>query len=940
MLDSADSETLPFGGPVDRLARPWRTALAGELDSIPGLSPDERAVVLAAGSDALVQSLHAKLSRVFLIELHARQLAADGAGDGSEGWAEYVEHAMRDDYLSSIEGRYPVLPRRVESVARLSVAAVAGFAARLAADRPQFGEPLRGELRAVTFGRGDTHRGGLTVSRVDVGDGTIMYKPRNSAIDAALAALIRDVYEEFPGAPPPAERIRVPPVLPRDGYGWAEFVEPRYCADERELDVFYRNIGHWLAVLRLCGGTDMHAENMIAAGPVPVIVDAETLFDAPAEFPASGQGDAVDVATAAIRRTVLRTGLLPVRGKGYALGGVDISGIGALPGQQPRIPSPVIAGAGTAAARLEVDLVEMPAAGNHPSRTAVLHAHWDRVLEGFREMTAHLHRLDARPGSDAHHLLRHFEGVEARRILRPTQAYVDIGRMLWHPASLHDEAAALERGRDILLRNAKVLHGAPQDLATIDAEIADLLAGDVPLFSFEVDRAAIEASVADWRGADLPFEESIIQDALVGAYLNERTLPSRRQYPAREPHCRDRERRRRALAARLVRQLCDGAVRGSDGTVSWISPVFTPAGWSIRVLPADLYTGQGGVVLTLAEYLAEVRAGRADEVGGVQECFDGALKVLMSVEELTETPSAGAFSGAASQVWTWVALHRVLGRDWLLDRAAERAGQFSDGRMIAEDREVDLLNGVAGAGVPLLGLAGTGRPEWLPVAAAVGNRLVELAVHEDYGARWPTRLNPEGIGGFAHGATGIGWTLTRLALSDAGTPAERATWRELAERAFAYQEWLYRPEVGNWFDARIGSEEDFFTSWCHGSAGIGLAMLDLHRRTGDPRRLEMAVRAARASAAEGFGWSHTLCHGDMGLWEMLDAVRLAVPLWDGPGRDEIDAELLTGLEQRGPVGGLAREAFSPSLMSGLAGVVHGLLRMHPEQDLPSPLLLD
>jgi lantibiotic modifying enzyme len=555
-------------------------------------------------------------------------------------------------------------------------------------------------------------------------------------------------------------------------------------------------------------------------------------------------------------------------------------------------------------------------------------------------MTAHLHRLDRRPGGDAHHLLRHFDGVEARRILRPTQAYVDIGRMLWHPASLHDEPAALERGRDILLRNAKVLHGAPQDLPAIDAEIADLLAGDVPLFSFEVGRAAIGTSVADWRAADLPFEESIIQDALVGAYLNERTLPSRRQYPARDPHGRDRERRRRTLAARLVRQLCDGAVRGSDGTVTWVSPVFTPAGWSIRVLPADLYTGQGGVVLTLAEYLGEVRAGRADEVPGVQECFDGALEVLMSVEELTPTPSAGAFSGAASQVWTWLALHRVLGWDWLLDRAAERAGQFRDGSMIAEDREVDLLNGVAGAGVPLLDLAATGRPQWLPVAAAVGNRLVELAVREDYGARWPTRLNPEGIGGFAHGATGIGWTLLRLALSDAGTAAERSTWRELAERAFAYQEWLYRPEEGNWFDARIGSEEDFFTSWCHGSAGIGLAVLDLHRRTGDPRWLEMAVRAGRASAAEGFGWSHTLCHGDMGLWEVLDAVRLADPSWDGPDRDEIDAELLTGLEQRGPVGGLAREAFSPSLMSGLGGVVHGLLRMHPEQRLPSPLLLD
>ncbi|MCZ0991475.1 DUF4135 domain-containing protein [Streptomyces diastatochromogenes] len=248
----------------------------------------------------------------------------------------------------------------------------------------------------------------------------------------------------------------------------------------------------------------------------------------------------------------------------------------------------------------------------------MLSAYWDRILAGFREMTAHLHR----PGVDPYRLLSRFEGAQARRILRPTQAYVDIGRMLWHPASLHDEAAAVERARDILRRNAEVLPGAPTERAAIDGEIADLLAGDVPLFGFTVDAAAVRNTVEDWRTADLALEESVIQDALVGAYLNERSLPARVQEAARDPHARDRERRRRELAARMVRRLCDGGVRGEDGTVTWISPVFTPAGWSIRVLPADLYTGQGGVVLTLAEYAAEVRAGRAEEVPGVTETLE------------------------------------------------------------------------------------------------------------------------------------------------------------------------------------------------------------------------------------------------------------------------------------------------------------------------------
>ncbi|MFG2723367.1 type 2 lanthipeptide synthetase LanM family protein [Streptomyces sp. NPDC048416] len=932
-------ETEHFTGPVRAIARPWRDELARRLAAPVSLGHEERDVLLEAGHQSLLRSLHAKLSRLFLMELHALRLAgtgADGAsasGAGTTAWDAFIEQAGQEGYLDRLVGRYPNVGARVASVARLSVAATAGFAERLAADRallsPLLGGPA-GELRAVTFGAGDSHRGGLTVSRADFAGGTVMYKPRPSEADVALGALLDDLFADFPGAPAPGRRIRVPRTLARDGYGWAEFIRHRYCADEDELAVFYRNIGHWLAVLRFTGGTDMHAENMIAAGPVPVIVDAETLFDAPAPFPPSGRGDAVDVAAAAIRRTVLRTGLLPVRGTGFALGGVDISGIGALPGQQPLIPHPVIAGGGTDSARFEVDLVAMPVAGNHPAATPVLSAYWDRVLAGFREMTGHLRR----PGTDPHRLLRRFEGVRARRILRPTQAYVDIGRMLWHPASLHDETAAVERARDILRRNADVLPGAPTDRAAIDGEIADLLLGDVPMFGFTVDAAAVRGTVEDWRTADLALEESVIQDALVGAYLNERSLPARVQAAAVAPHARDRERRRRELAAQMARRLCEGAVRGEDGTVTWISPVFTPAGWSIRVLPADLYTGQGGVALTLAEYVVETRAGRADDVPGMRETFEGALRVLVATEDRTPTPSAGAFSGAASQVWTWLALHRVLGEDWMLRRAAERAALLTGGPLIEDDVEVDLLNGAAGAVVPLLDLAAaTGQDRWLGAAAHVGRRLAGLAVTDAAGARWPTRLNPEGIGGFAHGATGIGWALARLALTDAGSASERRAWGGLAEQAFAYQDSLYRPEDGNWLDVRIGAEEDFFTSWCHGSAGVGIGMLDLHRRTDDPAHLDMARRAARACAAEGFGWSHTLCHGDLGLWEFLTSM--------GHGAAAgLDGEILTGLEQRGPVGGLAREAFSPSLMSGLAGVLHTLLRMHPDADLPNPLLLD
>ena len=944
-----------FEEPVRALAAGPSLTLRARLARLRGLSVDEQEVFHQAGCEALVDSLLVKLNRVFLLELNAMRLVRrdDGAED-STVWAEFLDLAGRPEYLEQIGPRYPGLQGRINAVARLSAEAVIVLARRAVADREELSTLLggpAGNIRGLTLGLGDPHHGGRTVAQVDFEAGPVMYKPRPLTVDAALGALVDEIFEHVPGAPHPDERIRVPKVLLRERHGWAEYIEHRYCADATELASFYRGLGHWLAVLQLVGGTDMHAENLIAQGPVPVVVDAESLFTADTPAPPTGRGEAVDLAGAAIRRTVLRTGLLPLRAGGYVLAGVDISAAGSVPGQQPLVPMPVIVGGGTPAARMDLELTKLPTSRNHPSPHPLLHEYWGVILDGYRELSGVLRTVDSSTG--VRKLLDAFEGCEVRRILRDTQAYVDIGRMLWHPASLHDEDAALNRARDVLLRNAQAMPGAPDELAEIDAEIADLRVGDIPCFTRHVDAAAIDRSVETWRTADFPLEEMIIQGALVGAYLNERSFPPRVRVPTVDPHSRDFEARRRALTADLVQQVAETAVRGEDRTATWISPVLTPVGWAIRPSTADLYAGQGGVAVALAEYLAESRAGRATPVSGLQDLLDDAISVLRDTEELVPTRTVGAFTGVASQVWTWCALSDLLGHDWLLDRARTRAKVLESELSPAEDLELDLLSGAAGVVVPLLNLAGlTGEERWLEVAATAGRRLDETAQRSAGQAWWTTAQNPEGIGGFAHGAAGIGWALARLALSQAGTSAERKSWAQTADQAFAFQESLYRSAAHNWADVRIGSAVDFLTAWCHGSTGVGLAALDLRARgagqilprtdspLGADALLDISRRAARAGTDEGFGWSHTLCHGDLGLWELLDVEQGLDPDYHGLDRAGIDAEVLSGLEERGAVGGLAREAFSPGLMSGLSGVIHVLLRMHPEHSLLSPLLLE
>lgn len=181
---------------------------------------------------------------------------------------------------------------------------------------------------------------------------------------------------------------------------------------------------------------------------------------------------------------------------------------------------------------------------------------------------------------------------------------------------------------------------------------------------------------------------------------------------------------------------------------------------------------------------------------------------------------------------------------------------------------------------------------------------------------WPNGDFPEGIGGFAHGATGIGWALARLA-AVTGDVAHADT----ARAAFAYEETLYSPDLGGWLDLR--EKNHVAGAWCHGAVGIGVAARDLVPFDGSWRAV--VNRATESAWTHGIGWNHTLCHGDLGVWELAPTT---------------GAHMVSALEEYGVVTGLAREAFSPALLPGAGGIAYQLLRLHPESDLPSVLLPD
>jgi type 2 lantibiotic biosynthesis protein LanM len=938
------------------LVSPALDELATQLSFGEGLSARERDVITEATRESLNAVLHSKLSRLLILELNAARVTGRLSGESPEQrWQQFLELSSQQSFWDDLANHYSSLLRRVDAIARKRCMASLRFAERWAADRRRLEDLCAGglgELNELSFGAGDSHRGGSTVAIARGEGGRVVYKPRSLAIDNAL----RGFFAEFAGDHGSAVNIRVPAAVDCVDYGWGEFVTHCFAAGNEELLSFYRGIGHLLAFMRLLSGSDLHAENLIAHGGTPVIIDCETLFTPKIPPSPSGYGSALDRAGELIARTVLSVGLLPGRGMVLGFRGADLSALGMLPGEQPMQRQLGIVGAGTDEAHVGHILVAAPVSQNHPSPRPALAEYWPEVLSGFDELTATLERLDA--AGRLQPRLRAFDDCRIRVVVRATEVYAEIGRMLWHPASLHDPGPARQRALGLLEKMAANVSLAPSDPAVIHAEIDELLEGDIPYFSGLVREGRLqgpagtcwlppchlaEAALADWRSADFALERRLIQSSLVSAYINDGWKSHGTSVLRTHGRGGDLESRRRRQAAQIIQSIVTNAIHADDGSVAWIAPVFTPTGWSVQPLQQDLYNGISGLTLLLGAYLRETAAGRADTIDEVDSLFAAALHTLHLAEAKRERLgdqglkvrplSPGAYVGLGSQIRTYLVLtHWGLDHGDGLERARKLADQVP--AAAAVDHVHDLLSGSAGAIAPLLALAGkTGDESYIRIASQLGDLLHERSTHSNGHAYWPRSDSPEGMGGFAHGATGIGWALTRLARATGS-----ARYQQLAQKAFAFEDALFDEQEQNWRDLRMMEGVKSAAAWCHGSVGIGLAHLNLDPTLTQESTRKYLRRAAAATWRLGMGWNHCACHGDLGAWELLDHAIAA-----GEAPKELSASylldvILTSLEQDGLSCGMGRNAFSPGLLPGVGGVAYQLLRAHPEHDLPSILM--
>lgn len=126
-------------------------------------------------------------------------------------------------------------------------------------------------IKDIHIGKGDFHRGKST-SIIQSNNGRLVYKPTNGLISNRYFAFLEWINNSLDLGDYSYN------ILNRSDYHWQEFVEKNGCNTEQEIAMYYKRAGYLLCILYLVNGVDFHAENIIANGDSPSLIDHETII--------------------------------------------------------------------------------------------------------------------------------------------------------------------------------------------------------------------------------------------------------------------------------------------------------------------------------------------------------------------------------------------------------------------------------------------------------------------------------------------------------------------------------------------------------------------------------------------------------------------------------------------------------------------------------------
>jgi type 2 lantibiotic biosynthesis protein LanM len=855
----------------------------------------------------------------------------------------------------------PVLLRLIATIVRQWIDTSRELLLRLDADliairRDLLDGNAASRIAAIQGGFSDPHNAGHSVQIVSFEDGArVVYKPKDLRIDVAWHALI----ERLNGAKPPLE-LKAVRAIARDGYGWTEFIEHTGCADQEGCKRFFRRAGAWLALLHCFAATDMHQENMIAAGEHPVPIDLETILHATAEEDKAQEPDAAALAAAmeTIANSVATVGLLPAYGRSpqnnvFAVGGMTADWNSRTVVAWHGINTDAMRPA--SAKEIGKSNPNLP---HVDGRYAKFGDHIDDFVAGFEDYANFLLRQNQSTKPDS--LFEGFAGLPVRKVIRPTRFYYMLLQRLRNHRSM-DDGVSWSAQADFIARLSEWQKETDPLWPLQQAERSALLALNVPHFVSPCDGDEIrdasgiairtemksgldraKAHVKNLDERDIAWQIDVIRQnthsvsrtagpAPMSAAVKAALTADVPATPTREVFV--------AEADHIAVELSRAAIKRGTGAawigLDWLgdSEVFQ----LIRLGP-ELYNGASGIALFLAAHAAVTGCAASGELAlaGVRHVRNSLTR--RNAARLARSLGIGGAAGLGSIIYAFAVMARCLDDKDLLADAHAAAELFTDD-LIAADLQLDVIGGSAGAILGLLRLYRDARSsDVLKRATQCGEHLLG---HKRLGADGLRSWVGQGFGaralnGMSHGAAGFAYALASLAAATG-----REDFAEAAAECIAFEDASYDAEHNNWPDRRADGSPGWPCQWCHGAPGIGLARIAMTKRGGmNSERLATDIRNAVAGTERGWpGRVDTLCCGTLASIEFF--CEAAGALGRNDLREMASRRLVAVLQTAASAGDFrwnsGKRQFNLGLFRGLAGVGYTLLRQ-ADGSLPNVLI--
>jgi len=867
--------------------------------------------------------------------------------------------------FSALFDVYPVLGRLLATVVVQWVGAVSEIMQRLDADRAAVNELCHaheGEgcdsVVSLQIGLSDPHHTGRTVALLRFKCGAcIVYKPRQLLAEKAFYSVLRWFAEENPGW-----EFKLPRLETRETHGWMEYIDAAPLKTAAEAASYYRRCGALLCFLYIMGGSDCHAENLIASSQFPVLIDAECLLHPEIEVGAS-----TDDPVGMLRDSVLRTGLLPRSEvyEGRAAG--DISGLRGT-ADASSIPFPCFDSVNTDEMRVFRRIVTLAPAPNKP----VLHGQTvrpDVCIEDLCHGFAYAYDFVASRRESLflpQSVFEQLKAIPVRFTFRPTLVYGKLLDRSFHPENMRCGAV-----RSILfdtlarsfLRDER--ETPPQFWGMLKSELAALEQMDIPHYWVESNSTSVRAGsstvedcfsvsgydrmqrrVGAMGPGDRELQLRLIRESLVcRAVCSDVTAANRLAGQVGDDEAEMTEAELRSAAENIAESLARHVVPVAPGEVTWIAVRYAAdvERFEHQPIGLSLYEGVMGPALFLA---AMSRETASREYGALaREAIGEIRRMLRSQKPGAVSPrlaSSGAGTGVGGLVYGLTTLASILGDTGLL-REAEIAASLITPGLISNEVGLDLLDGTAGDLLGLLALHVALKEmrmkpgiELETRLRACGDRLVKSLQESPFaGTRSWRTLDGRFLTGMAHGAAGISMALMRLF-----TTMPESRYLKAAQEGVGFESACFDPARNNWPDFRNTpgyQTRKYMTTWCHGAPGIVLARaatLDVFDNPEVRRDIEAGTKTILGLMH--LGLDHVCC-GAFGRALVLEEVgcRTGQPqLTHRAGRMIAAAVRRAGGSDFRLFAELPSQVFNPGFFQGISGIGYELLRFRRREYLP------